>query len=177
LITIADAYHVTVDRILSLNGLQADWTLSVGQKLLISPGNVTPSPTLSAIQKMTPAADDKYYHTVQSGETLLWIARQYAVSLSDLMNWNGLNNASVIYADQKLLLLITPPATLTLTPAPPSSMPSPQPSVTQSPPTITPTETTIVAPAIGLNLGLIFGVIIIVIAIGTLLWLRFSRRS
>jgi len=54
LITIADAYHVTVDRLLVLNGLQADWPLQIGQKLLISPGNITPIPTLSAIQRLTP---------------------------------------------------------------------------------------------------------------------------
>jgi len=59
-----------------LNGLQADWPLQIGQKLLISPGNITPSPTLSAIQKLTPEADGNYYHTVQSGETLSWIANQ-----------------------------------------------------------------------------------------------------
>ena len=74
LFAISDAYHVPVDRILALNGLQADWPLQIGQKLLISPGNITPSPTLSAIQKLTPEADGNYYHTVQSGETLFWIA-------------------------------------------------------------------------------------------------------
>ena len=177
LITIADAYHVTVERILTLNGLQADWTLSVGQKLLISPGNITPSPTLSAIQKLTPAADGKYYHTVQSGETLLWIASLYEVPLSDLMNWNGLNNASVIYADQKLLLLITPPATPTLTPAPATTTPSPTPSVTQSPPTETLSVPVAESSAQGSNLGLIMGVILIGIAIGGLLWWQFSKRN
>ena len=177
LITIADAYHVTVERILTLNGLQADWTLSVGQKLLISPGNITPSPTLSAIQKLTPAADGKYYHTVQSGETLLWIASLYEVPLSDLMNWNGLNNASVIYADQKLLLLITPPATPTLTPAPATPTPSPTPSITQSPPTATLSVPVAESSAQGSNLGLIMGVVLIGIAIGGLLWWQFSKRN
>ena len=176
LITIADAYQVTVERILTLNGLQADWTLSVGQKLMISPGNITPSPTLSAIQKLTPDADGKYYHTIRSGETLLWIAGLYEVPLSDLMNSNGLNNTSVIYTDQKLLLLITPPATLTVTPAPPTSTPSPQPSITQPPPTLTLTATAAESPARGSYPGLIIGVVLIVIAIGGLLWWRLSRK-
>ena len=175
--TIADAYHVTVDRILALNGLQVDWPLQIGQKLLISPGNVTPSPTLSAIQKLTPDADGKYYHIIQSGETLSWIASQYDVSLSDLMNWNGLNNTSVIHPDEKLLLLITPPATLTLTPGPPTSTPSPTPSGTQSPPTITATDAATESPARGSNLGWIMGVSLIVLAIGGLLWWRLSNRS
>ncbi len=91
LFTISEAYHVSVDRILALNGLQADWPLQIGQKLLISPGNVTPSPTLSAIQKLTPEADGNYYHTVQSGETLFWIAGLYDVSLiePDGLEWTG----------------------------------------------------------------------------------------
>src|SRR5215208_2272478 len=45
LYTISEAYHVPVDRLLVLNGLQADWPLQIGQKLVIFPGNITPSPT------------------------------------------------------------------------------------------------------------------------------------
>ncbi|MBK7452289.1 MAG: LysM peptidoglycan-binding domain-containing protein [Anaerolineales bacterium] len=36
LITISNTYHVPMNRILTLNGLQADWPLQIGQKLLIS---------------------------------------------------------------------------------------------------------------------------------------------
>jgi LysM repeat protein len=175
LITIADAYHVSVDRILALNGLQADWPLQIGQKLVISPGNITPSPTLSAIQKLTPEADGKYYHTVQSGETLFWIAGLYDVSLSDLMTWNGLNAASVIRPEQKLLLLLTPPATATatqtLTPIPVT--PSPTPSMTP-PPTGTPLVTATKSPR-GFSLSLVLGLTMILI--GGLLWWRFGRKG
>ncbi len=173
LITIAEAYHVTVDRILALNGLQADWPLQIGQKLLISPGNITPSPTLSAIQRLTPEADGKYYHSVQSGETLLWIAALYDVPLADLMNWNGLNNTSVIRPEQKLLLLVTPLATPTLTPSPITNTSSPSPSITPLPPTGTPPITATESPP-GPDLGLILGLTIILI--GGLLWWRFSRK-
>jgi LysM repeat protein len=177
LITISDAYHVTVDRILSLNGLQADWPLQIGQKLVISPGNITPSPTLSAIQKLTPEADGKYYHTVQSGETLFWIAGLYDVSLADLMAWNGLGDTSVIRPEQKLLLLVTPPATATVaqTPSPIPNTPSPSPSVTPVP-TGTPLVTETEPPsASGFSLSLILGLVMILI--GGLLWWRFSRKS
>jgi LysM repeat protein len=174
--TIADAYHVSVDRILTLNGLQADWPLQIGQKLLISPGNVTPSPTLSAIQRLTPEADGKYYHTVQSGETLSWIAGLYDVPLADLMAWNGLNNTSVIHPEQKLLLLVTPPATLTGTQTPTPTavtpLPSPSPSMTQPPPTETRLVTETQAPRRP-NLGLIFSATAILL--GGLFWWRFSR--
>lgn len=176
LITIADAYHVTVDQILALNGLQKDWPLQVGQKLLISPGNVTPSATLSAIQKLTPEADGKYYHTVQSGETLLWIASLYDVAASDLMAWNGLNNNSIIRTDQKLVLLIAPPVTATFTSAPPTTTPSPQPSATQSLPTETPTVIATEAPSSGFNLPLFLGIIIIVVGVGALIWWKIPRK-
>ena len=64
---IAQAYKVPADTILNLNGLQVDWPLQIGQKLLISSGNATsnkPQQSLSPIEQLTPASDGKYYHTV-----------------------------------------------------------------------------------------------------------------
>lgn len=173
LYTIAEAYHVSVDQLLALNGWQQDWPLQVGQKLVIDPGNVTPSPTLSAIQKLTPETDGNYYHTVQSGETLSWIADLYDVSLTDLMSWNGLNNTSVIRPEQKLLLRVTPPATATFTPNPPTATLSSSPTQTSLPPTATPLVIATESPRTS-SLGLIFGVITIVI--GGVLWWRFARK-
>jgi LysM repeat protein len=173
LFTIAEAYHVSVDRILALNGLQEEWPLQIGQKLVISPGNITPSPTLSNIQKLTPEADGYYYHTVRSGETLSWIANLYEIPLGDLMAWNGLNNTSVIRPEQKLLLLVAPPATPTLTPSPTTIAPTPSPFNTPAPPTGTPPVTETESPR-RVGLGLILGVIILLI--GGSLWWRFSRK-
>lgn len=173
LITIAEAYHVSVNQILALNGLQADWPLQIGQKLVISPGNITPSPTLSAIQRLTPEANGHYYHTVRSGETLSWIADLYEVPLADLMAWNGLDDTSIIRPEQKLLLLVTLPPTPTLIPSPtttamPSASPSMPPPVTGTPP-----ETAADSPP-ALSLGLISGVI--AVGIGGLLGWRFWRK-
>jgi LysM repeat protein len=146
LITISQAYHVTVDTILALNGIQRDWPLQIGQKLVISPGSVTPSPTprpLTPIEKLTPASDGKYYHIVQSGESLSWIAELYHVSVFDLMAWNGLNNASIIQPKQKLLLQVTPPATLTVTPGPPTATATATATLLAPTATRTPTPTTL----------------------------------
>ena len=178
LYTIAEAYQVSVDRILALNAWQADWPLQIGQELVISPGNITPSPTLSAIQKLTPDADGDYYHTVRSGETLSWIAGLYEIPLADLMAWNGLNNASVIRPEQKLLLLVTPPATVTATgtPSPTVMPPTPAPSIT--PPSLTKTPPAAeTEPPRGIGLSLILGLIALVIGAGGLLWWRFSRKK
>ncbi len=127
LILIGEAYNVSLDRLLALNGWQADWPLQIGQKLLIDPGNVTPSPTprpLTPIERLTPASDGNYYHTVESGEYLAWIAGLYEVRLADLLVWNGLTAESIIRPGQQLLLLVTPPPTATATPAPPSATPT-----------------------------------------------------
>jgi LysM repeat protein len=176
--TIADAYHISVEKILSLNGLQADWPLQIDQELLISPGNITPSPTLSAIQRLTPEADGNYYHTIQSGETLSGIAAGYGISLGELMTWNGLTADSFILAGQRLLLRVTPPPTPTLPPTqtltPTATRPSPTASITPDPVTATPavTETTISG---GFPLGLIFALVLI--GLGGFLWWRFGRKG
>ncbi|HJR79176.1 MAG TPA: LysM peptidoglycan-binding domain-containing protein [Anaerolineales bacterium] len=176
LITIADAYHVSMDRVLALNGWQEDWPLQIGQKLLIDPGHITPSPTLSNIQKLTPEADGNYYHTVRSGETLSWIAGLYEVPLADLMAWNGLNNTSVIRPEQKLVLLVTPPATATATqiPSPIAMTPSPSPSIVPSPTGTPPVTAARSTSPRGFGLSLIVGVTTLVIC--GWLWWRFSRK-
>jgi LysM repeat protein len=134
LIKIADAYGVNVDRILANNGLQVDWLLQIGQKLVINAGNFTPSPTplpLTPIEKLPPASDGKYYHTVSSGETISWIAGYYEVSMSELMTWNGLSASSVIYPGEQLVLQVTPPPTET--PVPPPATPTTPPTATMAP--------------------------------------------
>ena len=177
LFTIGEAYHVSVDRILQLNGLQADWPLQIEQKLVISPGNVTPSPTLSAIQKLTPDASGNYYHIVQSGETLSGIANLYDVPLADLMAWNGLGAASVIIPNQKLLLRVTPPATATFTPAPATITLTPSPSVTSLPPMETAAADVIPVEEStnGSGLGIIF--VLGIVLVGGVLWWRFGRKN
>ncbi len=138
--SISEAYHVQIETILALNRIQQDWPLQIGQKLVIHPGNVTPSATprpLTPVEKLTPASDGKYYHIINSGETLSWIARLYNVTLNDLMAWNGLNELSILQPKQKLLLQVTPPATVTPTPGPPTVTPT----RTLPPPTLTPSQT------------------------------------
>ena len=139
LIKIAAAYLVKVDTILTLNGLQVDWPLQIGQKLLIDPGHVTPSPTprpLSAVERLTPASNGNYYHTVKSGEYLAWIADLYEIKLAELIAWNGLTSNSVIQPGQQLLLRVTPPVAITPIP----TLPSIPPSSTQTPRTPTSTQ-------------------------------------
>lgn len=147
---IGEAYGVPVNRLVELNGITVETPLQVGQKLLIKGPDQTPTPTpvpLTPLQKLTPAADGKYYHTVTEGQTLVWIAGLYGITHTDLMAWNYLSGSSVIYPGERLLLQVTPPATPSFTPLPPSETPlptptpSPSPTATQTiPPSITATE-------------------------------------
>ncbi len=120
-----------------------DWPLQIGEKLVIQPSSVTPSSTpqpLTPLEKLTPASDGKYYHIIKSGETLSWIAKLYDISLADLMAWNGLDASSILYPNEKLLLLVTPPATQTPTSSPDTMTPT-APDWTASPTsTLVPTE-------------------------------------
>jgi LysM repeat protein len=141
---IGEAYGVSVNRLVELNGITVETPLQVGQRLLIKGPDQTPTPSpvpLTPLQKLTPAADGKYYHVVTEGQTLVWIAGLYGISTADLMAWNNLNASSVIYPGNRLLLQVTPPATPTFTPLPPTETPLPTPT-----PSPTPTATQIVPP-------------------------------
>ena len=138
---IGEAYGVTVNRLVELNGIAAETPLQIGQRLLIKGPDHTPTPTpvpLTPLQRLTPAADGKYYHTVTEGQNLAWIAGLYGISSDDLMAWNYPKNLSVIYPGERLLLQVTPPATPTFTPLPPTETPPPTPTPS---PTLSPTAT------------------------------------
>ena len=188
LIMIAKAYGTTVDRILTLNGLQVDWPLQIGQKLLVESDNITPVATdrpLSPIERLTPAADGNYYHAVQEGEYLAWIASLYEVSVGELTGWNGLTSGSIIRPGQQLLLRVTPPATATpepVTPAPsitptssPAAIMTPTPS-DRSPTVSVTSETEKLKTQSDSNLGILSLLGILIIA-GVIILLWSVRRS
>jgi LysM repeat protein len=141
---IGQVYGVSIERILALNSLTIDMPLQIGQVLLIDPGNVTPTPTprpLSPLEKLTPAADGKYYHTVGEGQNFTWIAQYYGIAVEDLLRWNNMTVNYPLWAGEKLLLNVTPPATITPTPSPVT------PTLTQTPTLqATPTRTPLPSP-------------------------------
>jgi len=140
---IGEAYGVSVNRLVELNGITMETPLQIGQKLLIKGPDQTPTPTplpLTPLQKLTPVSDGRYYHIVTEGQNLAWIASLYGISATDLMAWNYLNASSVIYPGERLLLQVTPPATNTPTPLPPTETPLPSPTFTPSQ-TLSPTST------------------------------------
>jgi len=184
---ISEVYGVPIERILELNSLTIDMPLQIGQKLLIYPGNVTPTPTprpLTPIEMLTPAADGNYYHIVKEGQNLSWIAGYYGISLADLLAWNSMTENYVLWPGEKLLLKVTLPATITPTPTPVTPTPIPSPTLTSTPtPTLLPSPTSTATPEptlLGLGAGfnpLWLIPVVIILGGGGYLALRSARRK
>jgi LysM repeat protein len=134
---IAESYGIALRDLMKLNGIADPDAITVGQELLLPPvtqREATPSPLPT--------------HTVQAGETLSEIAKQYGLTLTRLMLFNGIRDANAVYAGQTLQI---PPAldeivdetventpTTAPTEPPPSS---PTPTTTPVPPMAEPTPT------------------------------------
>jgi LysM repeat protein len=106
--SIARMYGVTVQAIVTANGLKNANFIYVGQRLLI------PSPAGTFIT-----------HVVVKGETLLGIAAKYGVSVWDIARRNGIVYINYIYPGQKLTIL-QPSGTPAPTPAPTPKAPKVQ---------------------------------------------------
>lgn len=88
---IAVKYGTTVSAIASANGISNPNLIYPGQKLNITKGSGSSSNGSSA-----------QYYTIQSGDTLSGIASKYGTTVSKLQSLNGIKNANVIYAGQKI---------------------------------------------------------------------------
>jgi LysM repeat protein len=88
----------------------------------------------------TPRADGSIVHVVGFGQTLILIAEKYETNVADLMALNSLNENSVIYPGQELIIQF-PTNGPTFTPSGPTFTPGPTtPTVTVLPTTV-PTRT------------------------------------
>jgi membrane-bound lytic murein transglycosylase D len=98
--SIARSHGVTMESIVSSNGLSNDDTLAVGQVLSI-PGTTT-------LASADPEAVDTRSTTyvVRRGDTLSRIATKFRVRLSDLLGWNDLTKRSVIRPGQRLVMYV-----------------------------------------------------------------------
>lgn len=81
LFSIAQKYGVSVAQLKSWNRVDAD-DLSVGQSIVIRPGATDTSRAPEGMQT----------HTVEAGETLFSISKQYHVTIAELKSWNNLSS-------------------------------------------------------------------------------------
>ncbi|MCQ2102984.1 MAG: LysM peptidoglycan-binding domain-containing protein [Fibrobacter sp.] len=88
---IAKKFNTTVSKIQELNNMGNTTRIDVGQKLKVS-GEAT--------KETQPSDKDGRIHEVKKGESLWDIARQYKVTIEDIVKWNGLNDTKVKAGDQ-----------------------------------------------------------------------------
>jgi membrane-bound lytic murein transglycosylase D len=98
--SIARSHGVSMESIVSSNGLSRDDTLAVGQVLSI-PGTTT----LAAADGEAVETRSTTY-VVRRGDTLSRIAHKFSIRLSDLLGWNDLNSRSVIKPGQRLVMYV-----------------------------------------------------------------------
>ena len=109
---IAKQYGITIAALRQLNNLKTD-SLYVGQNLILR-GVDTLLSKLSKTKKDRTERhrahqDDnslrnKILHTVKSGESLWYIARDYKVGIETLSQWNGLRKDELLRLGQKLII-------------------------------------------------------------------------
>jgi LysM repeat protein len=92
---IADRHGVSLSRLMQANGISNADLVQVGQRLTI-PGGA------SAVSRPVISAGGTY--TVKDGETLSEIADRQGISLSRLMQANGIGNADLVQVGQRLTI-------------------------------------------------------------------------
>jgi LysM repeat protein len=113
---IALEYGVDINLLAQVNGITNTWQIYSGQTLII-PGANSPAPDTSASVPAAPmpeanvsapaetaSSGTPVYHTVQRGEFLATIARQYGVTPEQIVQFNHLANPNYIYSGEQLIV-------------------------------------------------------------------------
>lgn len=107
LFSIARMYSVSVTDLRRWNGLSDAEGLKPGQKLIVgeepaeSAGGSPATPVADEPAPAPEAAAEFTEHTVQAGETLYKISKQYGVTVQQILDWNG-KTASGVSIGEKL---------------------------------------------------------------------------
>jgi LysM repeat protein len=104
---IAGKHGVSTSAVLQANGLQATSTIFPGNRLTIPGSGTSAAPAAPAAPaSASPAAKQGLSgtYTIETGDTLHSIATKSGVTVQDLLNANGLNWSSIIYAGSKLTI-------------------------------------------------------------------------
>jgi membrane-bound lytic murein transglycosylase D len=102
--SISRSTGINVSTLASLNGMAPDDVLSAGKKLRLRGANAAAA--TYANQVLT-ASGDALTYTVRRGDTLYDIARRFSVSVSQLLNWNGLSKRDALMPGQRLVMYPT----------------------------------------------------------------------
>ena len=95
--SISRKHGMTVAQLARLNGISTKAMLQPGQRLQVSGSRGTP-------ETQTVAKAGKVDYKVKRGDTLSGIARRFAVTVSQLQNWNNMGRSTVLRAGQLLTI-------------------------------------------------------------------------
>jgi len=113
---IAQSYGVDTADLMAANGISDPNAIYSGQRLLI------PSQPLGGggvLQQLGPASSGYFFYTVQPGDTLSAIAKQFDSTMEALRTYNGLPDNETVYTGLELKIPFGPPALpLNLPPVP-----------------------------------------------------------
>ncbi|GAB3263668.1 hypothetical protein GCM10027347_30300 [Larkinella harenae] len=104
--SISRLYGVSVNDLLAWNNLTQNDKLAVGQHLTIKSENGASSSAPAAVSTNnsrsadTKVSEEILYHTVQKGETLYRISKQYDVTVEQIQTWNQLSSGGVNVGQQ-----------------------------------------------------------------------------
>ena len=107
---IASRYSISVTELMSLNGLTNPNRIYVGQRLVVRAGETaapTPTPTPAPAPEPEPepeTAPEPVVYVVQSGDTLLAIARKFGVTTTQIIEANSISNPNRISVGQRLVI-------------------------------------------------------------------------
>jgi membrane-bound lytic murein transglycosylase D len=97
---IAKRHRMNVNTLARLNGMRPGDTLRAGQKLVLNTRASVGSGSKKSSGSSGSARQVSY--KVRSGDTLSRIAQVFGVSVSDLVNWNGISKHSTLRPGQRL---------------------------------------------------------------------------
>ncbi len=112
---VASKHKMKLKELREANGLDADATIKIGQKLKVKGGEAAPAPeaekTEVAVTMPSPArasqpekAAGVDTHIVEKGQTLSAIAAKHDVKVSEIVAWNNLGDKALIHIGQKLIV-------------------------------------------------------------------------
>jgi len=106
--SIAQIYNLTVEELIVWNNIANPDAISAGQVLNLT-ASIAQSPTVAApaavpVEQSVPALATALIHTVQVGETLFRIATRYGLTVSELARANNINDPTLIYAGQQVII-------------------------------------------------------------------------
>lgn len=124
---ISRKYGVTAKEIYAVNP-GSEKTIKIDEILLI-PSKIVieeaPKPMLKEPVKIeqnttpAPSSGDKIYHTVEKGQTLSFLAREYNTSVNEIKKWNGLESDNINLGQELIVGVKTTATTTPQTPVTP----------------------------------------------------------